>query len=78
MTDHDKYVAVWLNLLRTSEKIKIEYIKLPDILAQFSSIYSILITMGIIFNFINKFQMKKELKRGIGQLYFKNYEDFYQ
>lgn len=50
--------------------VTIEYPNLPAILAQFSFIFSGLMTFGILFNFFNNKKMKGKLLQNMGNIYF--------
>lgn len=70
------YAAFWLSLEKVETELKIEYPKLPEILAQFSSIFNGLLTFGIIVSLINSYLMKLTLINNLGEIYFFNYQSF--
>jgi hypothetical protein len=56
---------------------KIEFPRLPQVIAEASSIFSGLMILGILFSLLNNYLMRNKLMDDIGALYFDNYDSLH-
>jgi hypothetical protein len=66
----DAYVEIWVNLERLENEVTVEYPRIPEIMAQVSSVLAGLITLGIAFTYINYFLMRKKIIADLKEIFF--------
>jgi hypothetical protein len=62
-----------INLDRSKRLDNVEHPRIPEVIAQASSIFSGLMVLGLLFSHFNNRMMKNKLVDGIGSMYFNNF-----
>jgi pyruvate formate-lyase activating enzyme-like uncharacterized protein len=70
---NSSYAELWMNLDRTETHVRIEYPRFPEIMAQVSTVLTGLLTIGIIFTYLNSFFMREQIIKHLKDIFFVDY-----
>lgn len=65
--------SIWLSLKRIEIEEEIEYPTFPDVMSQFTFIFSGLMTFGLIFSYFNNHKLMEKIINQLGEIYFWDY-----